>query len=255
MAWQLGRLLGPAKMWQIARLLGASGVPADAAPDPGRRRFLRTVGGAALGLAVLSGTKALTPLVAGAQESQITIEPADAKTREKLLKQARSDKRVRKLNERLLADGFTPSGEPRVFVGRQNGRILRTVATTPYTGATAGLTADLQFGLEPDGQQWTQAPVVQQGQPTRVEILWVTDSGAVEVRRPGEVTPQVLGIDGCAVCRGFLYIGACGIGCATASVILCGPLAVGCFGICAALCGVNGGPPSEYTCTYLGYCP
>lgn len=62
MAWQLSRLLGPARMWRIARVLGEDSTSTDAAPNPGRRRFLRTVGGAALGLAVLSGTKALVPL-------------------------------------------------------------------------------------------------------------------------------------------------------------------------------------------------
>lgn len=254
MAWQLGRLLGPAKMWQVARLLGESGAPADAAPDPGRRRFLRIVGGAALGLAVLSGTKALTPLATGAQESQVTIEPADAKTREKMLKQARSDKRVRKLHERLLADGFSPAGEPVVAVGRQNGVVHRTVVVTDYRGGTAGLTATLVFGVEAQGEDpWAYASVLDNGKPSLA--LTVTSNGAIEVTKAEDVVVPAQSFE-CTVCL-FLCGGACALGCGVACAYISRgvpPLFWICLGVCGVVC-VAGGCAYINPCYDNGFCP
>lgn len=249
MAWQLGRLLGPAKMWRIARLLGESGAPADAAPDPGRRRFLRTVGGAALGLAVLSGTKALTPLAAGAQGEQITAEPADARTREKMLKQARSDKRVRKLHERLLADGFRSAGEPVVVIGRQGGAVLRTVVVAKYVGAKEGETASVAFGMENAGDTWAHAMVRQNGIPTRALII--TSSGEIEVVKAEDVVAPAINWY-CVVCSA-LCGGLCGLDCVIACAVICGlnPL---CGFVCAGICGAVCGGGCAIGCEQLGYC-
>lgn len=251
MALRLGRLLGPGRMWQIAQLLG-SGVATEEAPSPDRRQFIRTVGGAALGLAVLTGAKALAPLAAAAGEA-ITITPADRQTSAQMLARARANQRLQRVAERLRADGFAPSGDPSVLIGRQGGAILRTVVVTPYAGRTAGETASLQFSVEPDGREWAQALVTHQGASEENYFLSVNDAGTLETTRVSEIISVAL--SGCDICKGLCAVGACGIGCGVAAFIVCGPLAAACLGICANLCANTQGVPCTVGCTNLGYCP
>ncbi len=64
MGWRLARLVGPRKVWQISNILAEIGRPRAAAYDPGRRRFVKALGGAAVALSILSGAKLFSPEVA-----------------------------------------------------------------------------------------------------------------------------------------------------------------------------------------------
>jgi hypothetical protein len=69
MVWQLARLLGPGKMVPIARLLAEADAPTEQPRSPQRRRFVKSVGGAALAVTLLSGIEVLTPRTVAAQST------------------------------------------------------------------------------------------------------------------------------------------------------------------------------------------
>lgn len=247
MAWRLSRLLGPGKMWQIARLLGESGVSTDGATNPARRQFVKTVGGAAFGLAILQGIKAFNPLpAAGAGET--TIKLADARTRDRMLKKAGKDDGVRLLSARLHKDGFGVSKAPSVFVAQEGGQALRTAVVTEYSAA-GGMTATLGFSVEPDGQSLAQALVAKDGELSHG--LRVNNAGAVEIITPGVVAAST----NCNLCKGICNFGGCGLGCFTVSILFCGIGAPICSTICRALCSLGADVPCDVACTQLGYCP
>lgn len=256
MAWQLNQLLGPSKLVQIARLLGEDSASAGAAPDQGRRRFLRTVGGAALGLTMLTGVKALGPLAAvAAGEDPLTVEVADEKTRARMLKRAERDEQMRLLIGHLQTDGFSPSAAPNVLVARQRGRIVRTMVAVDYDSRVAGRAAALVYGLEADDRDWADAIVSRDGELEY--ILFVGDGGTVETVKPGEVVAP-LSTASCNFCQALCNIGGCGLGCFAATALVCAGnpvcIAINSY-ICRQLCALGSGVPCSYGCLQIGACP
>lgn len=180
MAWQLSKLLGPRKMWQIAQLLGEIPVALQAAPDPARRRFLKTLGGVVLGVSVLSGTKALTPLAAIAAETespQVTsLGPAELQA---LIAQIRSDRDGALLWNSLLNEGYSARLDQ-----AQGSAITRSDASgkqqqfklqVPFQAAD-GRTAELGSLL--DGkkmQSGISVPVGDKSQVAKIEIRQVAN--------------------------------------------------------------------------------
>ena len=275
MVWQLTRLLGIRRGWQLAGLLRElrAALNPDAIPDPARRRVLKGLSGAAVALLLASGKRAFSPLPAGAQEAdEWTTQAPDPATYADMARRWNGVE-YRAFSYHLVYNGWYPEdgGNPTFELVYRNGVLVRKVVRLGwYKPSDSSMSAQLIMSIEEDGVVYWHTGIRQNVDPVE-ELLLDTNGQVYSVTSEPEIEASAVYArpSSCSRCKaacgaivaraGFSAgFSVCVGGCSS----VCGPFfwacALPCGTICSGLFALGVGTLRQRGCTWacgqLGWC-